>query len=82
MVESVFASLTAALVQGERIELRGFGSFEVRERRAREGRNPRTGAMVAVAAKRMPFFKVARELRVRVDDQGLGSEEGTETGEQ
>jgi integration host factor subunit beta len=67
MVNAVFESLTAALAQGERIELRGFGSFEVRERRAREGRNPRTRAIVAVPAKRVPFFKVAKELRARVD---------------
>ena len=60
MVNAVFASLTAALARGERIELRGFGSFEVRQRPAREGHNPRTGAIVAVAAKRMPFFKVGK----------------------
>lgn len=69
MVNVVFESLTAALARGERIELRGFGSFEVRERHAREGRNPRTGALVAVAAKRLPFFKVSKELRLRVDKQ-------------
>ena len=67
MVNTVFESLTEALVRGERIELRGFGSFEVRERRAREGRNPRTREMVAVAAKRVPFFKVGKELRQRVE---------------
>jgi integration host factor subunit beta len=67
MVNAVFSSMTAALAQGERIELRGFGVFEVRQRPAREGRNPRTGAIVTVAAKRVPFFKVGKELRTRVD---------------
>ena len=68
MVNAVFDSMTAALAQGERIELRGFGVFEVRQRPARQGRNPRTGAIVAVAAKRIPFFKVGKDLRARVDE--------------
>jgi len=67
MVNAVFASLTAALARGEGIELRGFGSFGVRHHPAREGRNPRTGAAVVVPAKRALFFKVAKELRGRVD---------------
>jgi integration host factor subunit beta len=67
MVNAVFDSMTAALALGERIEVRGFGVFEVRQRPAREGRNPRTGVIVAVAAKRTPFFKVGKELRARVD---------------
>lgn len=69
ILNAVLESLTAALAQGERIELRGFGSFAVRERPARAGRNPRTGAAVAVAAKRVPLFKAAKELRQRVDGQ-------------
>jgi integration host factor subunit beta len=69
MVNAVFASLTAALVRDEGIELRGFGSFGVKQHQAREGRNPRTGRLVAVAAKRVVWFKVAKELRARVDDQ-------------
>src|SRR5439155_231782 len=52
---------------GGRIEIRGFGGFVVRHRQAREGRNPRTGALVDVHAKRVPFFKVGKELRLRVD---------------
>src|SRR5215813_3842530 len=59
--------LATTLAQGERIELRGFGSFAVRERPARTGRNPRTGALVAVAARRVPVFKAAKELRQRVE---------------
>ncbi|MGD9765154.1 MAG: integration host factor subunit beta [Candidatus Binatia bacterium] len=67
MVNAVFESLADALKRGERIEIRGFGSFVVKHRHARDGRNPRTGRSVAVAAKRVPFFKVGKELRVRVD---------------
>ena len=67
LVNAVFGSLTEALVRGERIEIRGFGSFVVKHRQAREGRNPKTGALVPVHAKRVPFFKVGKELRLRVD---------------
>jgi len=67
MVNAVFDSLAEALRRGDRIEIRGFGSFVVKHREAREGRNPRTGLTVPVAAKRVPFFKVGKELRVRVD---------------
>jgi len=56
----------------ERIEIRGFGSFVVKHRRAREGRNPKSGAVVSVAAKRVPFFKVGKELRLRVDGKDPG----------
>jgi integration host factor subunit beta len=67
MVNAVFDSMTDALARGERIEIRGFGSFVVKHRQAREGRNPKTGALVPVAAKRVPFFKVGKELKLRVD---------------
>lgn len=69
IVNAVFESMTDALRSGERIEIRGFGSFVVKQRRAREGRNPKTGELVAVAAKRVPFFKVGKELKQRVDGQ-------------
>ena len=69
IVNAVFASLTAALARGEGIELRGFGSFGVRHHPAREGRNPRTGAVVAVPAKKALVFKVAKELWGRVGEQ-------------
>jgi len=67
IVNAVFESMTEALCSGERIEIRGFGSFVVKHRRSREGRNPKTGEIVAVAAKRVPFFKVGKELKQRVD---------------
>jgi integration host factor subunit beta len=67
MVKAVFESMTDALRRGERIEIRGFGSFVVKHRQAREGRNPKTGRVVRVEAKRVPFFKVGKELKLRVD---------------
>lgn len=67
VVNTVFESMTEALASGDRIEIRGFGSFQVKERKAREGRNPRTGKKVRVEAKRAPFFKVGKELKERVD---------------
>jgi integration host factor subunit beta len=86
MVNAVFDSMTEALARGERIEIRGFGSFVVKHRQAREGRNPKTGALVPVAAKRVPFFKVGKELKLRVDGkqptepQSPSSSEAPETG--
>jgi len=82
IVNAVFDSMTDALAKGERIEIRGFGSFIVKQRASREGRNPRTGAVVSVAAKKVPLFKVGKELRLRVDDQpdeigGLAATEDT-----
>jgi len=67
VVNSVFESMTAALAKGERIEIRGFGSFQIKNRPAREGRNPRSGKKVLVESKRIPFFKVGKELKKRID---------------
>jgi len=72
IINSIFDSMVNAMGQEERIEIRGFGSFVVKHRRAREGRNPKTGAMVSVSAKRVPFFKVGKELRLRVNNETPG----------
>ncbi len=66
IIHEVFGAMTEALTRGERIELRGFGMFTVKDRPARAGRNPRTGAVVSIVAKRIPVFKVAKALRERV----------------
>lgn len=63
IVETVFESVIGALKAGEKIEIRGFGSFRIRERKPRVGRNPKTGAKVEVPAKRVPYFKPSKELR-------------------
>ena len=67
IVNTVFQSITESLSEGKKVELRGFGSFRIRERNARLGRNPKSGAQVDVPAKRVPFFKAGKELRELVD---------------
>jgi integration host factor subunit beta len=63
IVDAVFSSILEALQRGDKIELRGFGSFRVRERGSRTGRNPKTGEGVVVPAKKVPHFKPGKELR-------------------
>lgn len=62
-VETIFGSIIQSLRDGEKIELRGFGSFRLRSRGARVGRNPKTGEKVHVPAKRIPYFKPGKELK-------------------
>jgi integration host factor subunit beta len=63
IVNTVFDSIINALQKDEKIELRGFGSFRIRQRRSRQGRNPKTGDKVDVPAKRIPYFKPGKELK-------------------
>ncbi|MEZ5428105.1 MAG: HU family DNA-binding protein [Pyrinomonadaceae bacterium] len=63
LVEIIFDSIVTTLNQGEKIELRGFGSFRVRERNARKGRNPKTGEAVKIPAKRVAYFKPGKDLK-------------------
>ncbi|MCP4605814.1 MAG: integration host factor subunit beta [Proteobacteria bacterium] len=72
IVECVFDAMTDALKHTEGIEIRGFGSFTVREYKSYNGRNPRTGEAVQVAPKRLPFFKAGKELKEMVNK--IGSE--------
>lgn len=67
IINTIFDSMTDALVRGDRIEIRGFGSFEVRTRKPRVGRNPKTGSSVNVSERKVPFFKVGKELKERVN---------------
>jgi integration host factor subunit beta len=67
IVNAMFDAMATVLARGERIEIRGFGSFGVKQRRAREGRNPKTGQPVVVQAKRIPFFRAGKELKVEVN---------------
>ncbi|MBI3804737.1 MAG: integration host factor subunit beta [Nitrospirae bacterium] len=67
LVNTFFDSIKEALAKGDKIEIRGFGSFRIRHRRMREGRNPKTGSLVTVPAKRVPFFKAGKELKELVD---------------
>jgi len=68
IVNIVFESMIHALYADDRIEIRGFGSFANRNYKAYEGRNPKTGNVVKVAPKKVPFFKVGKELKERVDE--------------
>jgi len=67
IVNAILNEITAALARGDRVELRGFGAFSVKNRPARTGRNPRTGARVAVGQKSVPFFKTGKEMRKRLN---------------
>jgi integration host factor subunit beta len=78
LVEIVFESIIETLNQGEKIELRGFGSFRVRERGARRGRNPKTGDPVSIPAKRVPYFKPGKELKELINDPDAGSRRAPE----
>ena len=66
IVNTVLAAISAALTAGNRVELRGFGAFSVKQKRARIGRNPRTGEVVSVIAKRAPAFRTGKEMRKRL----------------
>ena len=68
IVATVVEEITSALSRGDRVELRGFGAFSVRDRAARVGRNPRTGEEVHVPDKVVPYFKTGKELRERLND--------------
>jgi len=69
IVNTVFESIVDSLKAGEKIELRGFGSFRIRRRGSRMGRNPKTGDRVKVPAKRIPYFKPGKDLREMLNDQ-------------
>jgi integration host factor subunit beta len=67
IVTTIFDEITAALARGDRVELRGFGAFSIKERGERVGRNPRTGEAVQVDAKYIPYFKTGKQLRERLN---------------
>jgi len=67
IVDTVFNEITMALANNQRVELRGFGAFSVKQRKARVGRNPRTGETVQVAEKQVPFFKIGKKMHERLN---------------
>jgi len=80
IVEAIFDSVVRALRTGDKIEIRGFGSFRTRQRQPRVGRNPKTGARVEVPAKRIPYFKPSKELKDLVNhESAVGSAPAPET---
>jgi integration host factor subunit beta len=72
LVNAILDAITAAMARGDRVELRGFGSFAAKTRRARSARNPRTGASLEVRQKRFPFFRTGKEMRERVNKPAQG----------
>lgn len=74
IVETIFDSVIRALRSGDKIEIRGFGSFRIRQRKPRIGRNPKTGTRVEVPAKKVPYFKPSKELRDLVNPTGKAPE--------
>jgi integration host factor subunit beta len=72
IVETIFDSVVRALRTGDKIEIRGFGSFRTRQRKPRVGRNPKTGDRVEVPPKKIPFFKPSKELKDMVNRDGAG----------
>jgi len=86
IVSTIFDEISAALARGDRVELRGFGAFSVKNRPARTGRNPRTGEPVHVEEKSVPFFKTGKELRERLNnadiaDDKLMNDDGDDDGD-
>jgi integration host factor subunit beta len=77
IVEAIFASVVRSLRSGDKIEIRGFGSFRTRQRQPRIGRNPKTGARVEVPPKRIPFFKPSKELKDLVNISGAAAAAAT-----
>lgn len=71
IVEAILRQIIEAMRRGDRVELRGFGAFAVKERPARNARNPRTGAAVTVDQKRVPYFKTGKEMRERLNPTGV-----------
>ena len=69
VVDAVFEEMVKALRRGDRVEIRGFGSFVIRNYGSYQGRNPKTGETVSVAPKKLPYFKVGKELKERVDEK-------------
>lgn len=67
VVNTIFKEMEKALIRSERIEIRGFGSFKIKKYDSYNGRNPKTGKIIKVDSKKLPFFKVGRELKERVD---------------
>jgi integration host factor subunit beta len=74
IVNAILEEMVEALRRGDRVELRGFGAFSVKLREAHQGRNPRTGAVVPVAKKAVPFFKTGKEMRTRLNRETVPSD--------
>ncbi|HSA60589.1 MAG TPA: integration host factor subunit beta [bacterium] len=81
IVDTVFESMIKALGDGDRIELRGFGTFEVRVREPRQGRNPKSGSKVSLGVRKVPFFKAGKELKEMINHPRKANARGLASGE-
>lgn len=69
IVDTVFESMSASLQKGDKVEIRGFGSFKVKARDGRQGRNPKSGENIFISSKKVPFFKAGKEIRERINKE-------------
>ena len=67
IIDTVFQSMTDSLSSGEKVEIRGFGSFKIKERNGRQGRNPKSGENIFIESKKVPFFKAGKEIKERIN---------------
>jgi integration host factor subunit beta len=67
IVDTLFESMSDSLAKGEKVEIRGFGSFKIKERNGRQGRNPKSGENIFIESKRIPFFKAGKEIKERIN---------------
>lgn len=67
VIDTLFSSMTESLSKGQKVEIRGFGSFKIKKREPRQGRNPKTGENISIQAKKVPFFKAGKEIRERIN---------------
>jgi DNA-binding protein HU-beta len=77
VIDAVLGQITEALAKGEKVELRGFGSFQASRKKERQGRNPQTGDVITIAAKTVAVFKPSKELAERVNQPSTASDEGS-----
>ncbi|MEK6758885.1 MAG: integration host factor subunit beta [Deltaproteobacteria bacterium] len=69
IVDTLFDSMSTSLSKGDKVEIRGFGSFKIKEREGRQGRNPKSGENIFIESKRVPFFKAGKEIRERINSE-------------
>lgn len=69
IVDTLFDSMSTSLSKGDKVEIRGFGSFKIKEREGRQGRNPKSGENIFIESKRVPFFKAGKEIRERINTE-------------
>ncbi len=67
VIDTLFSSMAESLSKGQKVEIRGFGSFKIKKREPRQGRNPKTGENISILAKKVPFFKAGKEIRERIN---------------